>query len=178
MALSLTFATAGSAIPAAAGVLNSQTVTQLTYPGPCPGCTLRYQGAGKFTHDRQFQQRCDGNIISPVAPPWQGTFSATGLYPSHNIGTSIWNFSALPGNVLAAGTFVGFGDLDFGSGDDERFTLTATFHGSVVTTPLAERSSLLFGRRFVRMRSGPRARIQLVETDYWNLRICRQPRAR
>lgn len=135
IALSLTFATAGSAIPAAAGVLNSQTVTQLTFPGPCPGSSCGTTAPGISPTIVTSGGGFTGTWSAPVAPPWQGTFSATGLYPSHNIGTSVWDFSALPGNVLAAGTFVGFGDLDFGSHDDERFTLTATFHGSVVTTP-------------------------------------------
>jgi hypothetical protein len=76
-----------------------------------------------------------GTWSAPVATPWLGTFTGMGLYPDHNPGTSVWSFSGIgPTSVLPAGTFVGFGDLDNGSGQDERYTLDATYHGNPVTT--------------------------------------------
>lgn len=135
LALSLTIGTAGSAIPAAAGVLDSQTVTQLTFSGPCPGPSCGTAGPGISPTIVSSGGGFTGTWSAPAAPPWQGTFTGTGPYPDHNIGTSTWNFSSLAGQILPTGTFVGFGDLDNGSLTDERFTLTATFHGNVVTTP-------------------------------------------
>ena len=134
IALSLAFGTAGSAIPAAASVLNSQTVTQLAFPGPCPGSTCGTSAPGIPPTIVSSGGGFTGTWSAPAAPPWQGTFTGTGPYPDHNIGTSTWDFSSLVGQ-LPTGTFFGFGDLDNGSLTDERFTLTATFHGNVVTTP-------------------------------------------
>lgn len=65
-----------------------------------------------------------GTWSSPVAGPWQGTFTATGLYPqSGNSGTSVWNFAGLGAGNLPSGTYVRLGDVD--NGVDEVITLTA-----------------------------------------------------
>jgi PEP-CTERM motif len=135
LALSLAVGVATSAIPAAAGVLNSQTVTQLTYPGPCPGATCGTPAPGISPTISSSGGGFTGTWTSPAGLPWQGTFSGTGPYPDENTGTSVWNFSGLSGGVLPAGTLVTFGDLDDGSGEDERFTLTATLNGNPVTAP-------------------------------------------
>lgn len=132
LALSLAVGVASSAIPAVAGVLNSQTVTQLTYPGPCPGPTCSTSAPGIFPTINTISGGFTGTWAPPAALPWQGTFSGTGLYPDHNVGTSVWDFSGLSGGVLPAGTFVYFGDLDNGSLQDERFTLDATYQGHAV----------------------------------------------
>jgi hypothetical protein len=48
----------------------------------------------------------------------------------------VWNFSNLNAGYLPGGTFVGFGDLDNGSGDNERYFLTATdIHGATILAP-------------------------------------------
>ncbi len=134
LVLSLAVGVASSAIPAAAGVLNSQTVTQLTYPGPCPGPTCSTAAPGIFPTINTTSGGFTGTWTPPAALPWQGTFSGTGSYPDQNIGTSVWNFSSLSGGVLPAGTYVYFGDLDDGAGEDERFTLDATYQGHAVTS--------------------------------------------
>ncbi|MGB7556468.1 MAG: PEP-CTERM sorting domain-containing protein [Candidatus Korobacteraceae bacterium] len=134
LALSLAVGVASSAIPAAAGVLNSQTVTQLTYPGPCPGPTCSTQAPGIFPTINTVSGGFTGTWAPPAGLPWQGTFSGTGLYPDQSTGTSVWNFSGLSGGVLPAGTYVYFGDLDDGSATDERFTLDATYHGQAVAS--------------------------------------------
>ncbi len=132
VALSLTIGIAGSAIPAAAGPLIGSAT--LNFPGPCPGATcgttppgitptIGFPPSGGFT----------GTWTPPVGLPWQGTFSGAGPYPDHNPGTSTWSFSGIgPTGVLPVGTFFGFGDLDNGSGQDERYTLDATYHGNPV----------------------------------------------
>jgi len=139
IALSLTFGIAGSAIPAAASnVLDSTTRVQLPYGSCTPGVTCGttspgilptisgYPGPGPFT----------GTWSAPAGIPWRGTFSGTGPYPDHQPGTSMWNFSGIGNGYLPAGTFVGFGDLDNGSGDNERYILTATdINGGLITTP-------------------------------------------
>jgi len=135
IALSLVLGAAGSAMPAAAGLLNNTFVTQLNYPGPCPGSTCNTTGPGVPPSINSSGVGFTGTWTTPAASPWLGTFSGMGPYPDHAAGTSVWNFTSLPGNVLSTGTFVGFSDLDNGSMSDERFTLTATLNGNPVTSP-------------------------------------------
>lgn len=61
---------------------------------------------------------------------WVGTYNANGLVPSaFATGVTQYDFTTLPLGYLPAGTFFIFGDVDGGSGNPERFDLTA-FNGS------------------------------------------------
>ncbi len=67
-----------------------------------------------------------GTWDASAMPAWQGTFTGTGPIPggSNPSGTSLYDFSGLPGGVLSAGTYFGIADLDHGSGG-EHVTLKA-----------------------------------------------------
>jgi hypothetical protein len=85
---------------------------------------------------------------APANPAWWGTFSATGAMPHTPpagpafavAGTAIYDFTSGTGGyapgALPVGTYFHFGDLDFGSGNNETFRLTA-FDPSLnlITTP-------------------------------------------
>lgn len=61
---------------------------------------------------------------------WVGTYNANGLIPgAFATGATQYDFTTLPLGYLPAGTFFIFGDVDGGSGNPERFDLTA-FNGS------------------------------------------------
>lgn len=67
-----------------------------------------------------------GTWSAPAYPDWIGTFSATGPVPVSKDtlpGMTKYNFTDLPTNVLPAGSFFIFGDVDIGSGQIEKFTL-------------------------------------------------------
>ncbi|MBL8174012.1 MAG: PEP-CTERM sorting domain-containing protein [Bryobacterales bacterium] len=55
-----------------------------------------------------------GTWTAPVLAPWQGTFTATGAYPSSGAGagTSRWDFTALNAGELPVGTFFRLSDVD------------------------------------------------------------------
>ncbi len=131
--LSLAFGIAMSAIPATATVLMSGVPTPISTPVPCitPG-SLCGITTGPVTFFGAIEptvtvgtSNFKGTWSSPVATAWLGTFKGTGTYPYGASGPSMWNFTTLQAGNLPAGTFVGFGDLDFGSGTDERFLLQA-----------------------------------------------------
>ncbi|RMD65840.1 MAG: hypothetical protein D6824_01935 [Planctomycetota bacterium] len=81
----------------------------------------------------------EGSWTAPAQPDWIGSFQATGPIPTSTTrpaGTTTYDFSTLPLNVLPAGTFFRFGDLDFGSATNEIFTLAAFDSlGDAITTP-------------------------------------------
>ena len=65
-----------------------------------------------------------GTWASPADANWIGTFSATGPIPNNtSLGTTRYDFSALPNGNLPAGTFFIFSDVD--SGTFETFDLIA-----------------------------------------------------
>ncbi len=67
-----------------------------------------------------------GTWNATAHPNWVGTFNATGLVPSaFATGVTQYDFTSLPLGYLPAGTFFIFGDVDGGSGNPERFDLTA-----------------------------------------------------
>ncbi len=123
---------AALAIPAAASTA-LQTSGTLQLPQPCVngfGAACGVTPPGKFPTITNPSGPFTGTWSNPVAAPWLGYFTGTGgPYPSGASGTTQWDFSyvgSTTGNgVLPSGTFVYFGDLDDGSGTNERFTLTA-----------------------------------------------------
>ena len=82
---------------------------------------------------------------APASAAWWGTFSATGAMPHTPpsgpavAGTAIYDFTPSGGyapGALPVGTYFQFGDLDFGSGNNETFRLTAYDpSGNLITTP-------------------------------------------
>ncbi len=67
-----------------------------------------------------------GTWNATAHPNWVGTFNAAGLVPSaFATGVTQYDFTSLPLGYLPAGTFFIFGDVDGGSGNPERFDLTA-----------------------------------------------------
>jgi PEP-CTERM motif len=124
IALSLTFGIAGSAIPAAAGTLNGSG--QLALPYNCPGSDCGTASPGIFpTVVNSSGTSFNGTWPSNVASGWQGSFSGTGVYPDKSPATNMFDFTGLQNGYLPAGSIIYFGDLDDGSGTNERFDLTA-----------------------------------------------------
>lgn len=122
----------GSAVtPASAAVLNSTVLVPLTLPQPCPGsrCGLTTQPVTIFGATEPTltvgTSTFSGSWSAPVASGWQGTFTGTGSNPHGVIGQSTWDFTTLHAGNLPAGTYLDFGDLDWGSFTDERFLLQA-----------------------------------------------------
>lgn len=78
-----------------------------------------------------------GTWTTPVHPNWVGTYNATGAIPSSTaIGLTSYDFTSLPLGHLPVGTFLVFGDVDYGSNHPERFDLKAyDSSGSLITTP-------------------------------------------
>ena len=131
MVLALGLGIGGAAPPANAAVLNSTVLVPLALPQPCPGsrCGLTTQPVTIFGATEPTltvgTSTFSGIWSSPVASGWQGTFTGTGPYPDGAIGQSSWDFTTLHAGNLPAGTYLNFGDLDHGSGTDERFLLQA-----------------------------------------------------
>jgi len=135
--LSFAFGIGGAAIPATAA-LAAGVPTPISTPTPCntlPGSRcgitmgpITFFGAIAPTLTIGTSS-FSGKWSSPAAAAWQGTFTGTGIYPYGAIGDSNWSFAGLQASTLPAGTYFGFGDLDFGSGTDERFFLQALDSG-------------------------------------------------
>ncbi len=124
LALSLTFG-AASATPAAAGVLDSSTVVQLSLPNCATNCGN--SSPGIFPTINNTGGAFTGAWPSNVAAGWQGSFSGNGTYPVKEPGTNTFDFSGLGGanHDLPAGSLIFLGDLDAGSGGGESFSFTA-----------------------------------------------------
>ena len=121
LALSLTFG-AASATPAAAGVLDSSTVVQLSLPNCATNCGN--SSPGIFPTINNTGGAFTGAWPSNVAAGWQGSFSGNGTYPVKEPGTNTFDFSGLGGanHDLPAGSLIFLGDLDAGSGGGESFS--------------------------------------------------------
>ncbi len=68
-----------------------------------------------------------GTWSAPALPAWVGTFDATGPLPAGTTaGTTDYDFTTThPTGFLPIGTYFQFGDVDFGSGTNEKFQLRA-----------------------------------------------------
>lgn len=76
-----------------------------------------------------------GTWNATAHPDWVGTYNAVGLIPSaFATGVVRYDFTTLPLGYLPAGTFFIFGDVDGGSGNPERFDLTAFDSSNSVIT--------------------------------------------
>jgi PEP-CTERM motif len=136
-----------SAMPvSAATVISSSTLTSLILPTSCSGSG--FGGACGASTNPTFFGAVGPSISGGASAGWTGTWSASGpasaggpvaaawvgtitssggAYPSSPVAasTTTWNFSSLSGGSLPVGTFVGFGDLDDGSGQTEEYELMA-----------------------------------------------------
>ncbi len=94
--------------------INPGTSTNAIAPAQFPQLTTT--GASTFS----------GTWVNPVHPNWVGTWTASGPR-TNNIsnGSTTFDFSSLPLGALPIGTFVRFGDVDRGAGQNETFTLRA-----------------------------------------------------
>ncbi len=66
-----------------------------------------------------------GTWTAPAPAAWIGTYTATGTLPNTPPGTTTYDFTPLPQKGLPANSFVVLGDLDGGSGPNEKTTLKA-----------------------------------------------------
>ena len=128
----------------------------LLLPTPCPGTACGPTNPWvALSITNNVTSGFDGTFSAPAAAAWQGTFHATASgvssgpsYPSGAVGasTTLWNFSNLPNTYLPSGTFFGLGDVDNGSGQDERFKLIAYDNTlSVIKTPWLDEALLVQG---------------------------------
>ena len=65
----------------------------------------------------------------PAKPDWIGTFTFTGAFPSGSsnpAGTTTYDFTGLPLGFLPVNSFLRIGDLDHGSGNTEKITISGT----------------------------------------------------
>ena len=129
IALVFTFATIVSAAPLTGSGPN------LPIPVPNPGEPPRVGAALSGITGSGF----NGSWSAPALAPWVGSFSATGPVPSglpNPVGSTRYNFTTLPTNVLPTGTYFTFGDVDGGSVTNETFVLHAyDSGGGLITSP-------------------------------------------
>lgn len=121
--------------------------SHLPMPSPNPGApTCVPSVLSAIVHPTSFT----GTWSPPAAPPWVGSFSATGPVPSSaNAGTTRYDFAGLTAGNLPAGTLFQFGDLDDGSGG-EILTLEAfDASGLTITAPWLDTPSHVWGTGYL-----------------------------
>lgn len=116
-------------------LMTSTTLTPITLgPNPIPpavGPAYVDNGNGTTT----------GTWSSPAGADWLGSFTVTGPLPTSGgaVGTATYDFSTLANGYLPIGSYFQFGDLDYGSAQDESYTLTAyDTAGNIITSPWLE----------------------------------------
>ena len=122
--------------------------THLPIPVPNPGVPAIAAPAITFVPpDPNNYTGFNGTWTDPAQPAWQGTFTATGpLTDNKSKGTTSYDFTHLPTGGLPTGTYFFFGDVDSGSGTDERFLLTAyTALGGLIDSAWLDVPSSVYG---------------------------------